>query len=87
MIRSNKAHFPPKLCDMDAEHSCLLFYSSTWWLSLGNTLLQVYELRNNIYSHLYDKDEQLTQKLFDEDFVTKLTFLTDIFEKLNIPYK
>ncbi|XP_069083616.1 zinc finger BED domain-containing protein 5-like [Pleurodeles waltl] len=86
--RPMKARFFAKLCeDMGAEHSCLLFYSSSRWLSLGNSLLRVYELRNEIYSYLHDDEHCFADKFIDADFLIQMAFLSDLFEKLNTPNK
>lgn len=80
-----KARFFAKMCeDMGAEHSCLLFYSSSCWLSLGNSLHRVYELRNEIYSYLHEEEHCLADKFIDPDFIAQLAVICDIFEKLNI---
>ncbi|XP_069063747.1 zinc finger BED domain-containing protein 5-like [Pleurodeles waltl] len=82
--RPMKARFFAKLCeDMGAEHSCLLFYSSSRWLSLGNSLLRVYELRNEIYSYLHNDEHCFADKFIDADFLIQMAFLSDLFEKLN----
>ncbi|XP_069092632.1 protein FAM200A-like [Pleurodeles waltl] len=82
--RPMKARFFAKLCeDMGAEHSCLLFYSSSRWLSLGNSLLRVYELRNEIYSYQHDDEHCFADKFIDADFLIQMAFLSDLFEKLN----
>ena len=40
------ARFFKKLCEeMGAEHTSLLFYCNSKWLSKGNILLRVFELR------------------------------------------
>ncbi|XP_066473215.1 uncharacterized protein [Tiliqua scincoides] len=82
--RPMKASFFAKMCDsMGAERSCLLFYSSSHWLSLSNSLLRLYELRNEIYSYLQEEEHCLADRFIDSDFVIQLAFLSDLFEKLN----
>lgn len=79
-----KKRFFAKLCDdIGAEQSCLLFYSSSQWLSLGNSLLRLYELRNEIYSYLHDEEHCFADNFIDTDFLIKLAFLSDLFEKLD----
>ncbi|KAJ1142762.1 hypothetical protein NDU88_009075 [Pleurodeles waltl] len=83
--RPVKVRFFAKLCeDMSAEHSCLLFYSSSRWLSLSNSLLRVYELRNEIYSYLHDDEHCFADTFIKEDFLIQMAFLSDLFEKLNV---
>lgn len=83
--RPKKARLFAKMCDdMGAEHSCLLFYSSARWLSLGNSLQRVYELRNELYLCLNEENHALAGNFIDQDFLIKLAFLSDIFERLDI---
>lgn len=83
--RPMKARFFSKLCDdTGAQHSSLLYYSSARWLSLGNSLLRVFELRQEIHIFLSEDDNVLADMFIDESFLLKLAFLTDIFERLNI---
>ncbi|XP_069059533.1 zinc finger BED domain-containing protein 5-like [Pleurodeles waltl] len=82
--RPMKARFFAKLCEgMGAEHSCLFFYSSSRWPSLGNSRLTVYELRNEIHSYLHDDEHCFADKFIDADFLIQMAFLSDLFEKLN----
>lgn len=42
-----------KMCkDMGSDHTYVLFYSSYCWLSLGNSLSRMFELRNEMYAYL-----------------------------------
>ncbi|XP_022162790.1 zinc finger BED domain-containing protein 5-like, partial [Myzus persicae] len=51
--RPVKARFFQKLCEeMGAEHTTLLFYCNSRWLSKGNVLSRVFELRQELYSYL-----------------------------------
>ncbi|XP_025410678.1 protein FAM200A-like [Sipha flava] len=43
---------------MGAEHTILLFYCNSRWLSKGNELSRVFELRQEIYSYL-NREEHL----------------------------
>lgn len=83
--RPMKARFFSKLCDdTGAQHSSLLYYSSARWLSLGNSLLRVFELRHEIHMFLSEENNVLADMFVDDSFLPKLAFLTDIFERLNI---
>lgn len=56
---------------MDAEYSskCPLFYIRARWLFLGKKfLLRVYELRNEMYSHLHDANHALASMYVDDHF-------------------
>ncbi|XP_042240162.1 SCAN domain-containing protein 3-like [Homarus americanus] len=63
--------------DMDSKHKALLFYSKVRWLSMGNVVNRVFELRE-----LHGKDDLLSQ--FNEVlWEPRLAYLADIFEQLN----
>ncbi|XP_069098337.1 protein FAM200A-like [Pleurodeles waltl] len=82
--RPMKARYFAKLCeDVGANHSCLLFYSSSRWLFICTSLLRVYELRNEIYSYLHDEEHCFANKFIDADSLIQMAFLSDLFEKLN----
>lgn len=68
---------------MGAEHSSLLYYSSARWLSCGNVLSRTFELRQEIYIFLKEEGHKYANEFSDENFLIKLTYLCDIFEKLN----
>jgi hypothetical protein len=82
--RPLKARFFKKLCDdMGAEQSSLLYYSSARWLSRGNVLSRMFELRQEIYIFLKEEGHKYANEFSDENFLIKLAYLCDIFEKLN----
>lgn len=82
--RPLKARFFKKLCDeMGSQHSSLLYFSSSRWLSRGNVLSRTYELRQEIYIFLKEEDHKYADYFVNEDFLLKLAYLCDIFEKLN----
>ncbi|GFS99051.1 zinc finger MYM-type protein 6 [Trichonephila clavipes] len=73
------------LCkDMGTVHSSLLFYCEARWLSRGKFLQRVYELRNEITIFLEEENLPEAEKFRDGLFLMKLSYLVDIFEKLNI---
>lgn len=48
--RPVKSRFFHKLCEeLGAEHTSLIYYCNSRWLSKGNVLARVYELRNEVY--------------------------------------
>ena len=54
--RPMKARFFKKLCeDMGAEHTSLLYYCSSRWLSRGNVLSRTFELRQEMYIFLEEE--------------------------------
>ena len=74
-----------KLCkDMDSDHETLLFHTSVRWLSKGNMLARVYEMRDelNLFLEAHGKLDLLTS-FTSEGFQLALAYLVDIFEVLN----
>ncbi|GFW88086.1 protein FAM200A [Trichonephila clavipes] len=84
-MRPLKSRIFSGLCkDMGAVHSSLLFYCEARWLSRGKFLQRVYELRNEITIFLEEEHLPEAEKFRDGLFLMKLSYLVDIFEKLNI---
>ena len=49
-----------KLCkDIESEHKNLLYYTKVWWLSKGNVLSRVFELRDELKIYLNDTKPEL----------------------------
>lgn len=83
-MRPLKSRIFNALCkDMGAEHSTLLFYCEARWLSRGKFLQRVYELKEEIATFLEEENRPEAEKFRDALFVMKLSYLVDIFEKLN----
>jgi hypothetical protein len=74
-----------RLCeDMEAEHVNLLYHTEVRWLSRGNVLLRLYELRNEVFEFLQSQKKlDIAAHLQDSIWLAKLAYLTDIFERLN----
>jgi hypothetical protein len=68
---------------MGAVYTTLLFYCNSRWLSKGNVLSRVFELRQELYSYLNGERYNNSEMFVDSNFVIKLAYLCDIFEKLN----
>lgn len=82
--RPVKARFFHKLCEeLGAEHTSLIYYCNSRWLSKGNVLARVYELRNEIYTYLQTESHNDAQNFINTEFIIKLAYLCDIFKKLN----
>jgi hypothetical protein len=60
--------------EMGAQYQSLLFYSNSRWLSIGNAVACVYNLR--VAAALFLEDENLVHA---EHFIYKLAHLCDIF--------
>lgn len=73
-----------KLCvGLDSEYATLLFHTEVRWLSKGNMLKRLYELKEEMKIFLNEKDSELLEKFCDLKFELQLAYLVDIFEHLN----
>ncbi len=72
-----------ELCkDLDSEHQLLLFYTKVRWLSKGNVLSRVFELREEL-KMLLDIQDKETIFFSDPLWEPRLAYLADIFDQLN----
>ena len=74
-----------ELCkDMNSTHETLLFHTAVRWLSKGNVLNRVYEMKDEIQAFLEFKNKREFLSYFNDDkWMNSLAYLADIFEKLN----
>ncbi|XP_054992094.1 protein FAM200A [Sorex araneus] len=65
--------------EIGVNHTHLLFHTEVRWLSQGKILSRVYELRNEIYIFLMEKQSHLATVFEDDIWITKLAYLCDVF--------
>lgn len=73
------------LCDdLLADHKTLLFHTEVRWLSKGNMLDRLYELKSEVEVFLMAQNKNnLHEEFVKEEFVFSLAYLADFFEALN----
>ena len=76
------------LCsDLDCVHETLLYNTEVRWLSRGNVVQRVFELKDELKLFFSCSDKRLSQtylaKMNDPKWVTYLSYLVDIFTRLN----
>ena len=73
-----------KLCkDMDADHTALLYQIQVCWLSKGNMLSRIFELKEIKLFLVAKQKYDLLLEFGGDEFSTYLAYLADIFEALN----
>ena len=69
---------------MNSAYETLLFHTSVRWLSKGNPLARVYDVREEVRLFLESHGkEDLLMTFISEGFQLTLAYLVDIFESLN----
>ncbi|KRY60500.1 Zinc finger BED domain-containing protein 5, partial [Trichinella britovi] len=73
------------LCEsLNADHMALLYHTEVRWLSKGNMLGWIYELREAVAEFLEQRGRRTMCRVFkSEHYQLSLTYLADIFEALN----
>jgi len=80
----NSWFFKQTCKEMDSEHQHLLFYTKVCWLSQGNLVYRVFELRQELKLILSNQGEnEMVSSLENNHFIFRLTCLADIFQQLN----
>ena len=72
------------LCeDIGSHHTTLLLHTEVRWLSRGNFLVRMVELRKELLSYFLDHNFRLFDRLRNSIWLSKVAYLADIFSKLN----
>lgn len=72
------------LCnDLGSIHSTLIFHTEIRWLSRGKVLIRLMELRAEVSSFLMDHNVTLAETMNDMTWLSQLSYLADIFNKMN----
>jgi hypothetical protein len=84
-IRPLKSRLFVQICEeIGAQYKSLLSYCNSHWLSRGNVVARVYDLREEL-ALFSEEENQVTAEYFrSETFLLKSAYLSDIFEKFNL---
>ncbi|GFU02894.1 zinc finger BED domain-containing protein 5 [Trichonephila clavipes] len=85
IILSNHDRYNPDCTieDYGSKHKTLLLHTEVRWLSRGKTLTRLFELRAELQMFLSDTSFNLKDRLYDIPWLFRLSFMADIFQKLN----
>lgn len=74
-----------ELCkEMNSDHETLLFHTAVRWLSKGNVLNRVFELKHEIKTFLETQGKtDLLGNFYETGWNKRLAYLADIFDQLN----
>ena len=83
--RPLKSRLFAKLCkSMESAHVSLILHTEVRWLSRGNILSRIYELREELLILFIQENLiEFSDSLRDESWCSKLAYLADIFQQLN----
>ena len=81
----NHWQFKRLLDDMESEYSDVLYHSKVRWLSLGNVLRRVWNLREEIllFMEMKQIDCEFSSEIKNTEWVCDLAFSLDILDKMN----
>lgn len=80
----NSRLFAALCSDLGTDYKTLLFHTEVRWLSKGNMLSRLYELKDEVEIFLQkQKQDKLYEAFREEDFQLSLAYLVDFFEAIN----
>ena len=75
-----------ELChEVGSDHHTHLLHTEVRWLSRGKVLTRLFELRSEVLLLLNDVTSDKSSLFLDEDWLSRLAYLADIFTRLNSP--
>lgn len=73
------------LCqELNSDQETLLFHTEVRWLSKGNMLARLFNLKSEVEIFLMSSSEELYKKFTDDKFIFYLAYLSDFFETINL---